>query len=214
MKSILFTLISLIATANLCSQDSGSQGYIQTAYNAIKAQNYQAAIENYSNAINAFDEYPPAYYGRGLAYFNQGNMDNARLDFERAISLEPDYFEAYYALGMIDMKKEAFTKAIRNFDKCLTISNAFPEAYYARASSWYNLGKYDKALVDYNKTIQIQPSYSLAYYGRGITYKQQGMKGRAIEDLEQYKKLAGNQDNLISEVDRLIKEASATTTEY
>ncbi len=209
MQIILLSIISMVITLPAFSQ-ANSQGFIQTAYNAMKAKNYPAAIENYSKAISAFDSYAPAYYGRGLAHFNNDELQMAKTNFEKAVELQPNYFEAYYALGMIEMRQDKYQQAVSYFDKCLSLTNAFPEAHYARASSWYQMKNYDKALVDYNKTIQLQPSYALAYYGRAITKKQNGMKAQAIDDFAKYKDMAGDQHGLAQEVDRLMKETSST----
>jgi tetratricopeptide (TPR) repeat protein len=62
--------------------------------------------------------YEAAYYNRGCAYSDKGNLDQAISDFARAIELRPQYANAYYnracayvGMGNVDKALSDFTKA-------------------------------------------------------------------------------------------------------
>ena len=58
--------------------------------NAFKTeQNFNAAIDCYTQAINLFPNYSAAYTNRGEAYFKLGNFDAAIADYQKALSFYP-----------------------------------------------------------------------------------------------------------------------------
>ena len=56
----------------------------------LKAAKYDLAIADFSKLIAGNPEHGVAIYGRGMAYFKQGNRTAAAADFERAIAISLD----------------------------------------------------------------------------------------------------------------------------
>ena len=203
INTFLLSLLIIFATnLELISQES----HIQTAYNAIQNKNYKVAVESYNSAIQKTDNFAPAYYGRGLAFYYLGEYDKAINDFNRAIKLEPNYFEAIYAKGICLVNTGKVGDAAVHFTQTLDIVNAYPEAYYARGNANYLMKLYDKAILDYNKALELQPKFGLAYYGRAVCHKLLNNGKSALADFYKYKEISGNKDGLESEVNRLISE--------
>jgi tetratricopeptide (TPR) repeat protein len=125
---------------------------IEQSMNKKLIRNYYAlmgAIEfnknNYSKAIEFNQKaklllYPahssnlPLAYHTGLAYYREGDLENARQEYEKVISLRTGrrssgdlYAKSFYMLGMIYEEQDNKGKAIENYDKFLDLwKNADP----------------------------------------------------------------------------------------
>lgn len=63
-------------------------------------QQFDAAITEYSKAIELDPEYAVAYNNRGRAYYEQGELDSAISDFDKAIELDPELVESLVSRGL------------------------------------------------------------------------------------------------------------------
>ena len=63
-------------------------------------EDYQGAIEDYTQAIRLKPDLAEAYYNRGLAKSDLGDKQGAIADFNEAIRLKPDYANAYNNRGL------------------------------------------------------------------------------------------------------------------
>ena len=91
------------------------------------------------------------YYGRGLAYSNLGNSQNAISDASKAISVDPNYVNAYTMRGQAYADIEQYQPAMTDFDKALSIDPKDGFAYECRAGVWAAWGQHAKAKADYRK---------------------------------------------------------------
>jgi tetratricopeptide (TPR) repeat protein len=98
----------------LAGQGCG-KGRVETAFergkNALKSQNYELAITNYTEAIRLKPDFAEAYYNRGVSYDNICEWDKAIADFSEVIRLKPDYEEAYMERGQIYATSRLLKKA-------------------------------------------------------------------------------------------------------
>ncbi len=62
------------------------------------------------------------YVTRGLAYYEQGQYEQAIADYDRAIDLNPDYALAYYNRGLAYKQQGQYERAIADFERCLELS--------------------------------------------------------------------------------------------
>jgi len=63
-------------------KDIGMEYFTQSAF--------KESIEMFNKYITFSHDAPDSYLKRGLAYYNLGDFDNAKLDFEKVISLDPE----------------------------------------------------------------------------------------------------------------------------
>ncbi len=131
---------------------------------AYQARNYDAAIAQYSVAIEANPKDAQAYLGRSWAYLGKGQWQQALRDSTEALRLSPHSALALTAqanalegLNQVPEAIKALDEAIRNDPRCA-------KAYYERARIGYehNL-KGNKPLADVEKAIQLDPKLAAAY---------------------------------------------------
>lgn len=204
MKKIISVFLSFIFVLAIVKADE--KGYLQSAYDAMQAGEYKAAIVFYEKAIQSKDDYAPAWYGRGLAYAHLGKIKESINDFSKAVYLDANMSDAHYALGLSYVQDGNYASAISSFDKAIELDKTKSDYYYARGNSYKLNKQYDKALVDFSKAIDLDPNNGLPYYARGALHKLEGRGDASLKDLEKYLELRGNKDGMEKEVKRLIQE--------
>lgn len=67
---------------------------------------FPEAIEDYSCAIRAQDDFEIPYYNRGLIHYRLGFFEKAKKDFEQTLKLNPDFEEAKVSLRQTLMDQQ------------------------------------------------------------------------------------------------------------
>src|SRR5271165_5420249 len=146
---------------------------------------YDVAIRDYSQAINADPRDGAAYYGRALAYQAQGKNDKARADFAKAKRLG-------YTLAQADSDTAMpipESTPTRDAPTGLSATNDTARSYENWGSWDYSKGEYDVAIRDYSQAINADPRDGAAYYGRALAYQAQGKNDKAQADFAKAKRL-------------------------
>ena len=150
-----------------------------------------AAILLYSKAIKDIEK-PEYFYGRGNAYYELKNYQNAISDYTKAILLNPSNVNAYFNRGVVYFEQQNYPKAINDFTQILRLQPEHAEAYYKRGLVYYKSQDYLKAIQDYTQVIGLRPNtldaYN-AYLGRGVAYAANNNLQKAIADYTQMIKI-------------------------
>jgi Flp pilus assembly protein TadD len=62
----------------------------------LRKENYGAALDDFTHAIELDPENASMYCNRGLVYDHEGDNEKAILEYDRAIELDPKESELYY----------------------------------------------------------------------------------------------------------------------
>jgi tetratricopeptide (TPR) repeat protein len=84
-----------------------------------------------------------------LIFFEMGQLDKARADYDRAIFLNPKDVDAWNTRGLIFYKKGQLDRAIEDFDRAISLAPAYSESYYNRGLAFQKSGQLDKAARDF-----------------------------------------------------------------
>ncbi|HXI42492.1 MAG TPA: tetratricopeptide repeat protein [Bryobacteraceae bacterium] len=101
-------------------------------------QDYELAVNDYTEAIQANPNLADAHLYRGYAYRALDRSEDARADFDEAIRLDPNGWLGFYALGQVYQSMEQFDKAATNFDQASGIIERVQDLGY----------EYEKARID------------------------------------------------------------------
>jgi tetratricopeptide (TPR) repeat protein len=184
-------------TAYLGSRPSQSGNTAQTYYergmSLYNQSNYDAAIQEFTEAIRIDPNYALAYYNRGNSYRYKNDYDRAIADYTQAIRLDPNYRNAYSNRGFTYNEfKNEYDTAIADFNQAIRIDPNYALAYYNRGLAYYRKNDYDTAIADYTQVIRIDPNYANAYFGRGLAYRNKNDYDTAIADYNQAIRLNPN----------------------
>jgi tetratricopeptide (TPR) repeat protein len=146
-----------------------AQTSLQEANKKAQEGQLDAAVQDYTQAINADPKNPVAYVNRGLAYQNKGDRRKALEDYTQAIALNDKLAEAYNNRSHVYFDDEKYDQAIADAEKAIDLRPNLPEAYLNLGNAWFAKKDLDKALENYNKAIQFNPIKShLARVYNGI----------------------------------------------
>lgn len=147
---------------------------------AAAAGDDDTALERYNDAIDADENFAPAYNGRGEIYLERENYNVARLDFERAIDLnnsEPLY---PYNLGLLYEETDETRLALEAYRKAVALDPGYVDAMIDLASLLTHTGEYAEAVAIFDTVIALAPDNDLALHQRGYAYAEWGDYPAAI----------------------------------
>lgn len=166
-------------------KDLTSWDYIHRGKSLEEKGDREAAIGEYTRAIEEDPGNAAAYIYRGLVYKNLKRYQAAIKDYDRAIELNPDYDVAYNNRGIVYKTQRKYTKALADYNRALELNPNYAFAYNNRGNVYYNLKQYSRAIEDYNQALELDPNYAHAYNNRGNAYYKLKQYDRAIEDYSQ-----------------------------
>ena len=130
-------------------------------------ENYDLAIESFTEAIELNPDFAKAYANRAATYQCKGLFDRAITDHTKAIELKSDLAEVYNNRGAAYGEQGDYDRAIADHTKAIELNPNLPEAYNNRGVSYYKKSDYNRAIEDYTQAIQRKPSFvDKVYYNR------------------------------------------------
>jgi tetratricopeptide (TPR) repeat protein len=144
----------------------------------------------YKKALVINSKWGFPYYGMGMIYFSQDNLQDAEIQFKQTVKYNPEIADANFKLGQIyakqDMDIEIVSKAYRDAQKASQNQGQSgkkeeQEAFYELGKIFAEKGKSGLAVQSYKNAISIDPNMASAQYELGTEYYKMGLKERALE---------------------------------
>lgn len=186
------------------SKNKTAEEYLEDANVFYEQEEYEEAIEKYTQAIEIEPKLSEAYNNRGVVRYAIEDFDGAIADYSKVIKLNPNSADAYNNRGVVKYDLEDYQGAIRDYTQALKLNPNFADAYYNRGVARYELREYQEAIEDYTEAIKINRDFADAYYERGNAYSYSGDTQRAKKD---YKKAIEINPNYIENKEALDWEA-------
>ncbi len=150
----------------------------------LQTRIWQNTLTLWSHVIAQDPRQAIAYNNRGIAYEKQGEVEEARTDYETAVALKPDYAEAYNNLGNIYRGQGKYHAALENYNKVIELNAYNPKAYNNRGTVYATLDQEQAAFADYNKALELNPYYAEAYNNRANVLDKFGDDAQALLDYQ------------------------------
>lgn len=113
---------------------------------------------------------PEAHYRAGMQRLEQGNLPEARTEFEYAIGLDDDYAPGYEGLGLVELEYGNGREAERQFKRSLGKDKNYVPAHVGLGRAYNMQEEHKKAINSYEEAIRLDPRYGPAYDYLGKTY--------------------------------------------
>jgi lipoprotein NlpI len=130
-----------------------------------------------------------AYNSRGIAYYNEKDLDRAVADYSEAIRLDPKYAAAYNNRGVAYRDRGDFDGAIADFSDAILLAPNYAFAFGNRGVAYFQKKDLDRAIADFNDVILLDPKSVPAYRTRGLAYLYSGNLAGALADVSQASEL-------------------------
>jgi tetratricopeptide (TPR) repeat protein len=120
----------------------------------------------------------------GLAYYRNGQYDDALAIYNEALQHDPNFGKTYQLMALVYSRKNEYQKALDYYAKALQLNppkDQLIEALINRGSMYTDvLGKYTEALADFKHILELDPGNTDAKMNTGITYYKMAQYDNAI----------------------------------
>lgn len=185
-------------------QELSAQEWYEQGRKHIDADEYDQAIQCFSEAIERAPDLSFAYYGRGFALRRKDELSNALKDLSEAIRLDPDYAESYAERGTASYDAGDYPAALADYETYIRLNGInkqsaldflpkirekfkperTTEEWYAEGRRQIDVENYEEAIRCFTEAIRLSPEFGYAYYGRGFALQRKGEFAQALEDLD------------------------------
>jgi len=121
-------------------------------------------------------------YRMGVAYFNEGRIQMAFIEFQKALQLTPDNKDILNSLGLVYLKLENYDKARELFLKAISLDPGFSDAYNNLGVTYVQRKQWPEAVQAFKKALS-NPLYTTpdkALDNLGLAYYRIGQLESAI----------------------------------
>lgn len=192
---MFLVIISCTAVPYIAIQQTffkGVDDYLANGDSFYQEQNYDSAINSYSEALKLDSNNAVAYVKRGDTYESKKDYDHAIADFNQALKLDPKNVDAFVSRGDAFENEKDYDRAIAEYNQALKLNPKNVRAYNNRGIAFYYKQDYDRAMTDYNQALRLDPKTAYVYCNRGLVYEAKNSHEAAMADFDQTLKLDPN----------------------
>ncbi len=143
---------------------------------------YRQAIESF-NVLSQLDSTVyEAYFFRGIAKYNLGDLAGAQRDFDRTLHFNPIYTPAYHYRAITLSRIGKYDQALKDLEEAVDLRPSYTGLYFSRGVTYFLSQQFEKAIQDFNIFIRKMPRESDAYLNRGACYLYLKDTTRALDD--------------------------------
>lgn len=159
------------------------------AMEAFDKEEFERAIDLYTQAIkqSAYDH--QSYYMRGRARYTLGNYYKALGDMERAIELNDQYADYFNYRGLIKYALTDYTNAKIDFQQSIRLDSTGYIGYLNCAFATFQLEEYDSTIAYLDRGIVHNPENPQLILNRGVTHFQVNHYQESLNDYRHILKL-------------------------
>lgn len=172
MQKIVKYIIVLLLT--LQSYSALSQINRQYVYyvgqELIIEEKYKSAIDVLNVLLRADTSSTDAYFLRGIAKYNLGDLIGAEKDFTTAVGFNSVFTMAYHYRAITRSFIGNYDDALSDFGKAIDIRPDQEGIYYSRGITYFLSQQFDKAILDFDHFLRRKPNSVEAYVNRGTCY--------------------------------------------
>jgi tetratricopeptide (TPR) repeat protein len=123
-----------------------------------RQQAWDAAIGEYTAAIELNPTLAALYFNRGVAKYGGGNAKAAIADFSEAIRLDPKDPEPLVNRAIMQFEDGAYAPALADMDAAIRLAPKMTMLYTYRGKIHLAAGNADKAIADFRQVLKLDPA--------------------------------------------------------
>ncbi len=139
------------------TEENLNQLYIQQGDECFEKKLYDAAIENYTQALQIHHGDATTFYKRGNIFYYLKDYSQAIADFTQAINVNPNFAKAYIKSGLTRCKLADYYGAIEDYTQAIRINYYDAVAFQNRGDIRSFLGDSQGAIEDYTQAKKNNP---------------------------------------------------------
>jgi tetratricopeptide (TPR) repeat protein len=143
--------------------------YLARANSRARRQKWNDALDDLGRAISLNPKRAIHYSLRSYVYLMKGDLDRARIDYERSLEIEPGLPSPFVRRGYFRTQTLDFAGAQSDYSKAIAWKPDYPEAYADRGISHGLQGNIDDAVKDLRRAAAMNP-HSISDKVPGLTF--------------------------------------------
>jgi tetratricopeptide (TPR) repeat protein len=132
-----------------------ASAYVTSGLDKYRMGDFDAAIADYTKAIDLNSSSVGAYNYRGMARSKQGNFEGAKADYAQALKLKPNFVDAFFNRGTAELLQGNLDGAIADYSKAIELKPDHLEAYFHRGLARDGQSNFEGASGDYAKALEL-----------------------------------------------------------
>ncbi|MBR9832094.1 tetratricopeptide repeat protein [bacterium] len=166
MKKVI--LLFILLTINyLDGKAQFKETYFEKGKRAIAAGDYALALENFNYSLDD-RSYFQAYFFRGYAKYNLGDLIGAEADYTACLKEIPNHQDALFYRAIVRDQLSNFEGAFKDYERALHADSLNSKIYLSRAITLLSLEKFEATIADCNQAIRLKKGDAASYVIRGI----------------------------------------------
>jgi tetratricopeptide (TPR) repeat protein len=191
LGSLVVLVATTVAVVERLSQDRRYRQLLAEGARALDRGHGYAAIEAFSGALALRPSAMVAYYRRGEAYGQQGELEPAVRDLRAARKLAPGASQPLEALGRLYERQGDHAESARWYAQASrTLGDADPTLLYALALARYRAGDPAAAREPLRLAVARDDSMVGAHHLLGLVYRDSQNPAQAVASLQRAIRLA------------------------
>ncbi len=147
-----------------------------------RTQVWKDSLSLWSDVIAKRPKAALAWYNRGLAKKDAGDIRGALDDFSESIRINPNMAASYNNRAFARKLLKDYRGAIEDYTRTIGLDSAYTLAWYNRGVAKKELRDFSGAISDLDKAISLNPADPYAYFHRAVAKSQSGDPGGAADD--------------------------------
>ncbi len=148
-------------------------------------EDFSSALVLLDNAVRKDTTLAFAYYYRGIARANLGDLAGAAEDYQKAQQLDISNLESLEQRAIVLGKLANYQEAISSYNQLLEQDPSNIRAFMQRGNFKLEIDDYNGAIADFTKALALDNSLGEAYFSRGGAYARNGQFEEAFQDFSQ-----------------------------
>jgi tetratricopeptide (TPR) repeat protein len=107
----------------------------------------------------------------GVAFYQNGYLEQATETFQQVIAAKPTDADAYYNLGTLNLRKKDYEQARQYLEQTVKLRPDYPEAWNNLGMIAAHAGDADEAVNDFQRSLSLRPDYAIALVNLGNLYR-------------------------------------------
>lgn len=170
MKKFVLSIFLLAFTAFTSLAQYDKDVFMWRGRQALSDGKYALAIENF-NVLSRIDSTNYwAFFFRGIAKYNLGDIRGASGDFSTSVRLNPVFTNGYHYRGITESRSGNYEAAERDLNKAISLRPGQTGIYFSRGVNSFLAQKFTEAVEDFDRYIRSEPKDPSAYLNRGASY--------------------------------------------
>lgn len=129
----------------------------------MKEAKYGEAISYLDRLLEQNPEKADAYNMRGVAYLEQGNMEDAVSDFNQALRYDSISYMPVFNRGNAYRQQGQLPEALQDYNQVVRKNPSMPDVYINRSAVLYEMKQYKEARMDLEAALELAPENPMVH---------------------------------------------------